>query len=81
MGVRDAYGSYGSYRSSQGILKFFADVPKSANMQGRYLLNSGNAGQIPAEFNEILASVLNSVNKQGSCISHEKLRTVDVDSI
>ena len=26
MGVSDAYGSYGSYRSSLGILNFFADV-------------------------------------------------------
>jgi len=26
MGVSDAYGSYGSYRSSLGILKFFADA-------------------------------------------------------
>jgi len=27
-------------------------VPKSVNMLGRYLLNSANAGQMPAEFSE-----------------------------
>jgi len=30
-------------------------MPNSAEMLGRYLLNSANAGQMPAEFNKMLA--------------------------
>jgi len=36
-------------------------VPNSANMLGRYLLNSANAGQIPAEISKCWAEEVENI--------------------
>jgi len=36
-------------------------VPNSADMLGRYLLNSANAGQMPAEFSECWAEEVENI--------------------
>jgi len=47
MGVSDAYGSYGSYRSSLGILKFFADVWLCVDYRGLNSITVPNRYPLP----------------------------------
>jgi len=43
-------------------------VPNSANMLGRYLLNSANAGQMPAEISECWAEEVENILQKRSLL-------------